>query len=757
MCAATLALADQAAIMPSLAPNPSFLPSFLCIRAESNLALLICQDKDLSLLQFLSIQTRQALLQQSGVAALLLQDYEMDRFYHSVFEGCGIPRPPPSPTLQPELKRCITEKYNAQISKWAKRLSPPAAQEAKRSVRDQVDLQSALQNLGYLDGGQRIDGVYGPNTRSAVLQWQRAEGLPETGFLDDISADRLAKIDTSARVALDNDDCFAPLTNLDSLVCQYKFLRWRNSELDRSRSALRQQVGRGGKDLEDFENRLFIDDITDKCQIGTLIDHPSLAHFAASCVEERLRTRKLEVESRLQPIAREEAMRPVAQQLLVERALFNLGYLAAQDFAKDGVLGDDARFAIVRWQLDNGLVVSGLLGEEDASRLLPFSHKTSSVVLACLQSGMKASGNLPSERDIHQCTGSWIAPQTIVRCIFDYECPLRGDSEQDRLAVQRILAGRGLTFDEPLKILEDDFPEIPEKQAVVTCNTQSKLYSDFMACIADSSEFPQKEIYSQLKRCVQTADGLDQLNCLAATPGILHLPFSVEDARKLSECIAYSARRSIPECVLGGSDAVKYASKIQSCLETAAATTGEDAAKCLPEGVGGDAGKIVKCATEAEGDRIKLAACAANGLLSPEQSRLFSCASESQGLSGFALCAAAPSMNEEWRTVAECAAETGGQPYALAGCAATRLTWRELTKCFTGKIGQDCYGPNNTIVVTVQNALHDATQGVGKGNEVVKVRDWVEDRMGIGGDARSVINDPFKKACNVLTFGTLCN
>jgi hypothetical protein len=118
---------------------------------------------------------------------------------------------------------------------------------------------------------------------------------------------------------------------------------------------------------------------------------------------------------------------------------------------------------------------------------------------------------------------------------------------------------------------------------------------------------------------------------------------------------------------------------------------------------------------------------------------MVSCAANSTGATSFALCAAGPAMNEEWRTVAECAVETGGNPIGTGGCAAGRLTLRELTKCFTGTIGKDCFGPNNTIVKDLTNAFNDVIHGPGQNNEIVKAVRAIGD---LTGGPHSVINDP---------------
>jgi hypothetical protein len=96
-------------------------------------------------------------------------------------------------------------------------------------------------------------------------------------------------------------------------------------------------------------------------------------------------------------------------------------------------------------------------------------------------------------------------------------------------------------------------------------------------------------------------------------------------------------------------------------------------------------------------------------------------------------------MNEEWRIAAECGVESGGNPVGFAGCTAGRLTIRELTKCFTGEVGKDCFGPNNMIVKTLNNTFSDLTHGPGENNELFKV---IKVFGEVTGRPNSVINNP---------------
>jgi hypothetical protein len=104
------------------------------------------------------------------------------------------------------------------------------------------------------------------------------------------------------------------------------------------------------------------------------------------------------------------------------------------------------------------------------------------------------------------------------------------------------------------------------------------------------------------------------------------------------------------------------------------------------------------------------------------------CAVQSKGdATGFATCAGSKllgaSLNPEQQIALQCVVQSGGQPYAAAGCAATRLTLRELEKCATDGFGGDgCFGDSNDLV--------------GKNG-------WVATTFGqIAGGSNSVINNP---------------
>jgi hypothetical protein len=164
-----------------------------------------------------------------------------------------------------------------------------------------------------------------------------------------------------------------------------------------------------------------------------------------------------------------------------------------------------------------------------------------------------------------------------------------------------------------------------------------------------------------------------------------------------------------------------YASQA-SCLVSA--QTDIDRAGCVAgaAGINPKTTSTVACLAKSNGETEAMAQCALGALLPASLGRIGQCATTSQGEVDFALCATAVGLNPEGRIAAECAAESGGEPEAFAGCTAGRLTMRELQKCLSGQIGTDdgCFGPNNTIVKALSSIANDLTHGLGDNNDLRK-------------------------------------
>lgn len=61
-------------------------------------------------------------------------------------------------------------------------IRPNRHQETERGAELVREAQAGLARLGYYEG--TVDGIYGPHTREAVIEFQRSRGLQETGQVD---------------------------------------------------------------------------------------------------------------------------------------------------------------------------------------------------------------------------------------------------------------------------------------------------------------------------------------------------------------------------------------------------------------------------------------------------------------------------------------------------------------------------------------------------------------------------------------------
>ena len=223
------------------------------------------------------------------------------------------------------------------------------------------------------------------------------------------------------------------------------------------------------------------------------------------------------------------------------------------------------------------------------------------------------------------------------------------------------------------------------------------------------------------------ATNADSIHCLRKSTG--------GDGAKLAQCATVDHAK-IADCLFGDSPEYRAASQVVECA-TNASDASSFIANCSDIFIRDHKTReALACAAEAQGDKQRLASCAAATVLPPDLARYAGCAAASTGPTSFAICAAGPSMNEEWRIAAECAVQTGGNPGLFAGCTAGRLTLKELTQCISGG---SCFGPDNTIVKAYTDALHDLLQGPGTGNEFRKALGKLREASG---GANSVINNP---------------
>ena len=291
-------------------------------------------------------------------------------------------------------------------------------------------------------------------------------------------------------------------------------------------------------------------------------------------------------------------------------------------------------------------------------------------------------------------------------------------------------------------------------QIINARNCITSLGKSLQECIVPQLPSEQAKMVDCISR--NGRDGLGAADCLAslnpafkdeicaakastaAQAAACLAPHLGTDAAKIAICVA-GKKDDVVTCLAGDRPEYRAAQQAYNCI-----ANGRDASSfvenCASDFIKDEKTRHgISCIAKAEGDRDQLAACAAESVLPPQLARYASCAATSDGATSFALCAAGPLMNEEWRIAAECAVETGGNPVGWAGCTAGRLTLRELTKCLTGQIGKDCFGPNNTIRKTLDDAFNDLTHGPGKNNEIVKAIDHIGE---VTGGPNSVVNNP---------------
>jgi hypothetical protein len=171
------------------------------------------------------------------------------------------------------------------------------------------------------------------------------------------------------------------------------------------------------------------------------------------------------------------------------------------------------------------------------------------------------------------------------------------------------------------------------------------------------------------------------------------------DAAVLAACLAEagSDRQAMLVCALGKRPEAQVLSAAAKCASVAG-DTGQILAQCAAPFLPTEAREAVVCVAKGGYSTGAIAGCGAAQLLPAQYQQLASCAATSSSAVGLAVCAAGPSMNEDLRIAADCAAASGGEPVTFASCAGGRLAVREIMGCLQNKIGEDgCFGKGNTL------------------------------------------------------------
>lgn len=168
-------------------------PSFDCAspRAQDQpVARVICGTPDIAAIELSYVQAHFALRHHLGPGPLQRQAVERARLFPlELAQQCSLPENRGLPDkLIPTYRDCVRAGLMGERAETLARLPRQAVEEALRSPREAIELQGRLRDRGLLPQQGALDGLYGPQTRSAITTLQRQAGLPQTGFLDEATA-----------------------------------------------------------------------------------------------------------------------------------------------------------------------------------------------------------------------------------------------------------------------------------------------------------------------------------------------------------------------------------------------------------------------------------------------------------------------------------------------------------------------------------------------------------------------------------------
>ena len=199
------------------------------------------------------------------------------------------------------------------------------------------------------------------------------------------------------------------------------------------------------------------------------------------------------------------------------------------------------------------------------------------------------------------------------------------------------------------------------------------------------------------------------------------------DAAMIAACATSSADSGAAlACMLKDKPELNAARQAYECASNATSAAAI-VAYCSGDNFDPKAKAMAACVANGGADfKSTAATCAASALVPPQLANVVGCATKSTGAIDATLCIAAPSMNAELRMAMECASSTGGEPVSFVSCTAGRLTMAELTKCLSGRVGESCFGPGNTLVTAFNTVGNDLKNGLGESNDIVQAVKGVE-------------------------------
>jgi peptidoglycan hydrolase-like protein with peptidoglycan-binding domain len=141
----------------------------------------------------------------------------------SAMLGTQLPFPGPR-TVTLTHVRCVIDAFRNRASLMRSKLTDDALAESNLSPEEHISIQEALTQKGFMQNrvkgyGANADGQFGPNTRSAITDFQRSIGAQATGFLTE--SQRLSLTETpEERRARDSRAAAEEKSRLEALQTQ---------------------------------------------------------------------------------------------------------------------------------------------------------------------------------------------------------------------------------------------------------------------------------------------------------------------------------------------------------------------------------------------------------------------------------------------------------------------------------------------------------------------------------------------------------
>lgn len=199
-------------------------PGFDCANARRPLALLICADPELSLVDLAYNQAHSALMEDLEPVSRQQLKQEVNEFLDGVVTECKLPREGGLTAEVWRARECVKRQYEGKRAEWINELSGPAREEALRPLPLHIALERKLRQLGFLNApASPPEGVYGPAARQAISGWQEARGRETTGFLgnQDAMALQSEPLDASPSRPAAPIDPGVPPAGADEVLLQY--------------------------------------------------------------------------------------------------------------------------------------------------------------------------------------------------------------------------------------------------------------------------------------------------------------------------------------------------------------------------------------------------------------------------------------------------------------------------------------------------------------------------------------------------------